>query len=149
MKKLAVLFLTISVVFLSCSDDDGETVTIDSSQPTGNLSVQQSGSFVAEGGTNSSGTVDIGIDTQGTQFLRLGSNFETAVGTGTVAVYLSTSAVYTPDPMNGNPNLRLVGSVNENGQAFFKLDPVAEAKFTHVILWCTSVGVQFGNAELN
>ncbi|MEQ8927274.1 MAG: DM13 domain-containing protein [Fulvivirga sp.] len=149
MKKLAVFFLALSVAFVGCSDDDSETITIDSSQPTGNLTVQQTGSFVAEGGTNSSGTVDIGTDTQGVQFLRLGSDFETAVATGTVAVYLSTSVVYTPDPMNGNPDLRLVGSVNENGEAFFKLEPTAESKFTHVILWCTSVGVQFGNAELN
>jgi hypothetical protein len=145
-KKLSIILLSAAFV-MGCSDDE-ETITIDSSQPQGDFSVQLSGMFV-EDNAPSSGTVEIGTDNTGTQFLHLGSNFETAVATGTVAVFLSTSDTYTADPGSGNPDLQLIGSVSVNGEAYFKIEPVAAAKFTHVILWCTSVGVQFGNAELN
>lgn len=147
LKKISIILLAAAFI-IGCSDDE-ETITIDSSQPQGDFNVQLSGTFAGDNGTTSRGTVEIGTDNTSTQFLRLGSNFETAVATGTVAVYLSTSDTYTADPMSGNPDLQLIGSVSVNGEAFFKVKPVAAAKFTHVILWCTSVGVQFGNAELN
>ena len=78
-----------------------------------------------------------------------GSNFTTNLATGTVVVYLSTSDTYTADPGSGNPDLLLTGYVSENGEHYFRLDPSADAKFTHVILYCASAGVQFGNAPLN
>jgi hypothetical protein len=56
---------------------------------------------------------------------------------------------YIADPASGNPDLRLVGICQMNGENFFKLDPTVGSEFTHVILWCGSANVPFGYAELN
>ena len=134
------------LIFTACSDD--ETTIVDSSMPVGMFSATSSGMFVAQNGTGSAGTAELGMDSEGTQFLHFGSNFMTELGTGTVNVYLSTSSMFTPDPMNGNPDLLLVGPVKSNGENYFKLDAAPDSKFTHVILWCGSANIPFGNAEL-
>lgn len=131
----------------SCSDD-AQTITIDTSKPDGTFSASESGMFVEQNSTGSAGTVELGLDSKGTQFLRFGSDFTTNLGTGTVTVYLSTSMDYVADPGSGNPDLRLVGIVATNGETFYKLDPAAASKFTHVILWCGSANIPFGYAEL-
>jgi hypothetical protein len=95
------------------------------------------------------GTASLGVDTQGKEFLSFSSNFNTALSTGTVTVYLSTSATFMPDPANGNPNLLVLGPVRSSGENFFAIPTGSStAKYTHVILWCGSVGVPFGNARL-
>ena len=142
-------FATIfALALISCGDDDGETIIIDSSLPQGDFTASVTGSFTADAAPTS-GMVEIGMDAEGTEFLRLADNFSTNVGTGAVAIYLSTSDTFTADPPNGNPDLQLVGSITTNGENFFELDPEYDSKFTHVIAWCTSVGVQFGNAPIN
>jgi len=143
MTMIAALLL----LFVSACDEEGETITIDSSQPQGEFTVQESGTFVMDNAPTS-GSVELGTDETGKQFLHLGSDFQTNVATGTVAIYLSTSDTFTPDPGNGNPELQLVGSINENGEAYLAVSPMAASKFTHVIAWCTSASVQFGNAAL-
>ncbi len=150
-RKFAMLSGILSVfafVLVSCSDDDGETITIDTSVPVGTFQVSREGSLVAESGTPTQGTVQLGVDSQGTNFLRFAENFTTELGTGTVAIYFSTSDTYTADPANGNPDLRLIGNVENNGEMFIRLNGAPEAKFTHVILWCATANIPFGNAEL-
>jgi len=157
MKKVLKLFVASALLmtgFASCDDDDDDdapqvqTVTIDSSMPQGAFTPTVSGTFVDDNAPTS-GQVQIGTDEAGTQFLRLGSDFTTNVATGTVAIYLSTSDTFTADPPNGNPDLQLVGNITTNGEHFFILDPLYSDSFTHVIAWCTSVSVQFGNAQIN
>ncbi|MCC6461203.1 MAG: DM13 domain-containing protein [Saprospiraceae bacterium] len=132
--------------FTACSKET--EVIVDSSQPQGTFSVAKSGTFVEQNATGSKGTTQLGTDGKGAQFLKFGSDFGTSFATGTVTVYLSTSMTFTPDPANGNPALRLVGPVNKAGENYFLLDPVADTKFTHVILWCASANVPFGYARL-
>ncbi len=158
----SILSVFVIAMASSCSDDDPEVITetvtitetdtvtveVDSSLPVGDFTVARQGSLVAESGTPTMGGVELGEDTEGSYFLRFADDFTTELGTGTVAIFLSTSAVYTPDPANGNPDLRLVGNVEDNGEMFVKLDGEPEAKFTHVILWCASASIPFGNAEL-
>ena len=81
-------------------------------------------------------------------FIKFGTDFSTTFATGTVTVYLSTTMNFTPDPGNGNPLLRLIGPVSKAGENYFRLDPAADVKFTHVILWCGSANVPFGYAKL-
>jgi hypothetical protein len=146
MKKL-ILFLFV-VIFAACSEDT-EPVIIDSALPEGTLSVLRMGTFIDQNGAGSAGSASIGTDTKGTTFLSFNNAFRTALGTGTVTVYLSTSDTFTPDPANGNPNLLLVGPVRNAGENFFKIPTGTDlAKYTHVILWCGSVGIPFGNARL-
>ena len=73
----------------------------------------------------------------------------TELGTGTATVYLSTSATYKADPGKGNPDLKLLGIVAKNGEQYFKLSAAPESKFTHVIIWCGSASIPFGNTPLN
>ncbi len=145
------LFLPIVMVFagLAACNDDESIVTIDSARPDGTFASMKSGSFVEQNGTGSKGMVELGNDSGGVQFLRFGSDFNTNLGTGTVTVYLSTSKDFNADPANGNPDLRLIGVVNKAGEMFFKMEPAAAAKFTHVILWCGSANIPFGYAAIN
>jgi hypothetical protein len=136
----------------SCEKDTEEKiveVAVDSAQPNGQFTALRSGSFVDENGAGSMGNAALGTDAQGTQFLMFNNSFTTNFGTGTVTVYLSTSSTFTADPPNGNPDLFLVGPVKAGGQQYFKLNPAAPAKFTHVILWCGSASIPFGYAALN
>lgn len=148
MKKI-ILFATLPLVFLfGCEDDSTETVTVDSSQPTGEFMSQRGGTFVEQNGTGTMGMAELGTDEDGEQFLYFGPDFQTNLGTGTVTIFLSTSEEFMADPMQGNPDLRLVGNVSMNGESFYKIAPSAESKFTHVILWCASASIPFGYAPL-
>lgn len=154
MKKTIYTFAIIALTataFTSCSSDDSvepETITIDTAQPNGTFTSSAIGDFVEENGSGSDGSASLGTDTDGTQFIEFSSDFTTNFATGTVTVYLSTSDTYTADPGNGNPDLLLVGPVKSGGSSYLKVDPTAASKFTHVILWCGSANVPFGNAEL-
>lgn len=131
--------------FTSCTP---EPEIIDSSQPQGTFTAAETGMFVDDNGAGSTGNAEVGTDEEGTTFLRFDSNFNTNLATGTVTVYLSTSPEFVASPGEGNPDLYLVGGVQNAGENYFKLDPAPGDQFTHVLLWCGSVGVRFGYAEL-
>lgn len=145
-----VALLSLFILATSCSNDDTETIieTVDSSLPNGTLVVSRSGTFVAESGTPTRGTAELGTDNDRVSFIRFTNNFTTELGTGTVGVFLSTSSVYVANPANGNPDLMLIGNVNSNGEKFIRLSAAPDAKYTHVILWCATANIPFGNAEL-
>jgi hypothetical protein len=148
MKKIILLFYVAFLGLVSCSEDP-DPITIDSTKPAGALNVLRSGSFVDQNAAGSMGTAGLGTDTQGKEFLQFNQAFNTALATGTVTVFLSTSATFMADPANGNPNLLALGPVRSAGENFFAI-PTGQSttKYTHVILWCGSVGVPFGNARL-
>ena len=148
MRKNAIfslLFLGAALAFAACTKT--ETTTVDSAKPT-NFTKQRAGTFVAQSGTPTAGAAEIGKDAAGAQWVRLGSDFKTELGTGTATVYLSKSMDYVADPGNGNPSLRLVGIVGANGEMFYKVSTAVGADFTHVIIWCGSASVPFGYAKL-
>lgn len=148
MKKVFVLLYIAFLGLVSCADDK-DPVTIDPTKPTGALNVVRSGSFMDQNGAGSMGTASLGLDSEGKEFLQFSSNFNTALATGTVTVYLSTSATFMADPANGNPDLLVLGPVRMAGENFFAIPTgVSTAKYTHVLLWCGSVGIPFGNAPL-
>ncbi len=147
MKFLLPFLMFIAVFSFSSCDDEETIVTIDSSQPN-NFMAARSGNLVAQNNTPTAGLVALGEDADGKTFLRLGNDFTTEQGTGTVTVYLSTSDTFTPNPGAGNPDLILVGALNTNGEQFFQVNQSVPASFTHVILWCASANIPFGNARL-
>lgn len=144
---ILALFSLIALASFSACEKEVEVI-VDPTKPQGAFSVAKSGSFVEQNGTGSKGMAQLGTDEDGVQFLKFGTDFSTTFATGTVTVYLSTSMTFTPDPGNGNPLLRLVGPVSKAGENYFRLDPQADAKFTHVILWCGSANVPFGYASI-
>jgi len=158
---LVLLLSAVTTFFVSCSDDDVETVTVtetvvetetvevDSSMPVGDLTVSLSGNLVAESGTPTQGLVELGVDTESSYFVHFGDDFTTELGTGTVGIFFSTSDTFMADPANGNPDLMLIGNVAGNGVMFIKLDAMPDAKYTHIILWCATANIPFGNVALN
>lgn len=145
--SLFVFFAALAMFTTSCSDDD-DTVIIDSSQPMGDLTVERSGTFTAQNNKPTQGSAELGKDEDNITFLRFTNDFTTDLATGTVTVYLSTSEVYMADPGNGNPDLKLLGAVAGTGEGFHRIEGGVDSKFTHVILWCESVGIPFGFAPL-
>ena len=125
-----------------------ETVTVDTAVPNGTFAAKLSGALTAQNGTPTKGTASIGTDGQSANWVKLGSDFTTELGTGTATLYLSTSATYKASPGTGNPDLKLVGVVAKNGEQYFKLSAAPDAKFSYVIVWCGSASVPFGNAML-
>lgn len=149
MKKVMILFYFAFLGLVACSDDK-DPVIQDPTKPTGAFNVLRMGNFVDQNGAGSTGTASLGIDAQNQEFLEFGSSFNTALATGTVTVYLSTSATFMADPANGNPNLLALGVVRTAGTNYFPIPSgTSTAKYTHVLLWCGSVGIPFGNAPLN
>jgi hypothetical protein len=151
MKKLFLMLLGFSMLFSACKDET-ETMVIDSSLPQGEFEVSRMGSFVDQNDVGTSGSAALGTDSESDEFLRFSDNFMTELGTGTVSIYLTTrnedlNELF--DPAGGNQEIELVGIVQTNGEQFFKLDTPDSDKFSHVILWCASAGIPFGNAELN
>jgi hypothetical protein len=152
MKKILIMALSMGLFMASCKKETvtvTETVTVDSSQPNGTFTVAKSGTLVEQNGTGTMGTVQLGTDSQGAQFLKLTGGYTSNFGTGTINVYLSTSDTYTADPMNGNPDLKLVGISQTAGDKYYKIAPAAGAQFDNVILWCATAGIPFGHAPLN
>jgi len=144
---LSILFLGSVMFFSSCGKEEVEVI-VDPTLPQGTFTLAKTGSIVEENGTKSKGTVTLGTDSKGTQFVRFGPDFETKLSSGTVTVYLSTSSVFKANAGAGNPDLRLIGQITKNGEKYFLLDPKADGKFTHIILWCATAAIPFGNAKL-
>ncbi|MEQ9168312.1 MAG: DM13 domain-containing protein [Fulvivirga sp.] len=154
LRKLSIILLSAAFV-MGCSDDD-DPVVIDPTQPSGTFRASASGSFVDQSMAGTTGSVSIGTDSDGVQFLQYSSDFSTNLNTGTVSVYLTSSMVNDADefaalasPGTGNPDLKLVGPLSGTGMSFQKLNSAATANQKFVLLWCGSVGVPFGSAELN
>jgi hypothetical protein len=149
MKKILFATGVIAISFLGACSKDAETITVDSSQPDGAFTAAKTGTFTAQNGTPTAGTFELGTDSKGTPFLHFSPNFTTQLATGTVSIYFSTSMNFVASPGTGNPDLKLVGPVTKNGEAYFKLAAAIPANFTHVILWCGTASIPFGNGKLN
>jgi len=148
MKKSLILLYVAFLGIISCSDDK-DPVFVDSTKPTGTFEIKRSGTFIDENKAGSTGMASLGVDSQGKEFLKFDENFKTALATGTVTVYLSTSSKFMADPENGNPNLLAIGPVRMAGENYFSIPAgTSTAKYTHVLLWCGSAGIPFGHAEI-
>lgn len=149
MKKIMILFYLTFLGLVACTEDP-EPVVIDPTKPQGNFNVLRMGNFTDQNGAGSTGSASLGTDEEGSEFLQFGNSFNTALATGTVTVFLSTSDTFMADPGNGNPDLLDLGVVRNSGTNYFLIPSgTSTDKFSHVILWCGSVGIPFGNAPLN
>jgi hypothetical protein len=149
MKKVLFATAVVAMSVLAACSKKGDTVTIDSSKPDGAFTAAKTGTLTPQNGTPTMGTVELGTDSKGSPFLRFAPNFTTQLATGTVSIYFSTSMNFVANPGAGNPDLKLVGPVAKNGETFFKLGAAIPTNFTHVILWCGTASIPFGNAKLN
>ena len=146
--KFFMIALLAAAMLASCTKTETVTVTTDSGVPDV-FTKLKGGTFVADKAASTKGMVQVGTDSKGQYFAKMTSDFVTEQGTGTVTVYLSTSAEFKASPGTGNPDLKLIGTTTKNGEQYIKLTGAPEAKFTHVILWCGTAGVRFGYAPVN
>ena len=147
--KQVSLFIGFFIIAFTACQKDAEIITIDTAVPQGAFTISRQGNISEQNNTGSKGTVQVGLDSKSTYFLKFGSDFSTVLATGTVTVYFSTSNTFKADPAKGNPDLKLAGTVSKNGEMYIKLSGPIESKFTHLILWCGSANIPFGNASLN
>ena len=149
MKRKAIIFSVMAAGLLfvlpSCKKED---MTNEDAMPKGDFTVERSGNLSGENGITTAGKVEYGKDEDNVYFVHFGSDFSTDQGSGTLGLYFSTSATFTADPQNGNPDLKSVSTVTKNGEQYFKLDGSVSSSFTHVILWCNTAQIAFGTAQL-
>ncbi len=143
-KNLLFIALLMTIGFASCKKDDmtTTTTTTPTDQPVGAFTAQRTGSLVAQSGTPTKGVAQLGVDTKGTSFLKLGSDFTSDYHTGAVTLYMSKGATYAAS------TVQLISGVNKNGEQYLKLSAAVSNDFTHLIVWCGSAKIPFGNGEL-
>ncbi len=148
MKTKLFSMIFIAVLAITSCKKDAETITVDSSRPSGTFTVTKRGTLVAQNNTPTKGTVELGTDVNGDTFLHLTPDFTTEQGTGTATVYLSKTATFTASPGTGNPDLKLVGVVAKNGEFYFKIAGTVPTTLAYTIIWCGTAGIPFGNANI-
>ena len=145
MKKNLLFIAFLSIIGLTNCKEDAITPTTTpttTDQPVGVFTAQRSGSLVAQSGTPTKGTVQLGTDTKGTSFLKLGSDFKSDYHTGTVTLDASKGATYAAS------TVQLISAVGKDGEQHFKMSAALSSDYTHLIVWCGSAKIPFGNAEL-
>ena len=145
MKKFFLFIaLLFAVGFSSCKEEAVTPTTTPTAtdQPVGAFTAQRSGSLVAQSGTPTKGNVQMGMDSKGTPFLKLGSDFKSDYHTGTVTLYASKGATYAAS------TVQLISAVGKDGEQYFKMSAALSSDYTHLIVWCGSAKIPFGNAEL-
>lgn len=152
MKRVFLALMAVALTTVSCTKTEEKIVNVekvvDATKPSGTFTVSKKGTLTAQNGTPTKGMVEIGKDATGATFLHLGSDFVTQLATGTATIYLSKTATFTASPSTGNPDLKLIGIVTENGEAYYKLNTAAPAGLDYVIVWCGSASIPFGNGML-
>lgn len=139
----ASLFLSL----LACKKDDASPTTPPdgADKLVGAFAAARSGNFQKQNGYNAEGTAQIGADEAGSQWLRLGPDFDASLSTGAVTIYLSQNQNLS---LNAPGSFLRVDLVTVAGEHFYKIEPAVTADFKFAVLWCASAGVQFGNAEM-
>ncbi|WP_339878924.1 hypothetical protein [uncultured Algoriphagus sp.] len=143
----SLFFLLFSLTLFSCNESEEPKVTLPdgNNKISGDLEIIKKGTFIAQSGSNTKGTIELGSDDDGEYYLRLSDDFNSNFHTGTVTVYLSTSSNLM---LSETTSYQLVAVVDEGGEHYFKLPNFPNAKFSHGILWCGAAAIPFGFAEL-
>ena len=114
-----------------------------SNNPIGAFTVQRTGIFVTQASSPAtSGTVQIGTDAAGVQWLKFNANFVTETASGAAVVDLSKGSVYADNTVIA------IGAINKIGEQYFKITTPVGNEYTHVIIWCMAAKIPFGNAPL-
>lgn len=141
-RNLLWVALLAIILWSSCKEETTTPTPTATDQPVGAFTATRSGSLTPQSGTPTKGTVQVGMDSKNTVFLKLGSDFKSDFHTGTVTLYMSKGATYSAS------TIQLVNTVNKDGEQYFKMAGLPGSEFTHLIVWCGSAKIPFGNAEV-
>jgi hypothetical protein len=103
------------------------------------------GTFSGQNGYTTAGTLQIQRANDGTENLKLNSDFRVSSGAGSISIWLARSA----GDLNTGSSIRL-GTLTSrfSGEFTFPIPQSGSAGFTHVITYCDAFRVNFGAAEL-
>lgn len=146
-KPFQFYFILVSILLLAaCREETDEAPMNPAVEVSEPLEVLKSGALSNQSGAGTRGTMRLIKDASNKHFIELSDNFTTKFSTGTVTVYLSTSASLR---LNEAGSFLLLGLANKPGSHFFELAGNPDPKFTHGIIWCGAAGIPFGNAKLD
>jgi hypothetical protein len=133
----------------SCSKDDVNTDTGQNSGMNPDNVVEISkileGKFTGQNGYKAEGTATLGKTSNGDHYIRLQNDFNASFATGSVTMYLSSSANLK---LADNTTFIKLATINKKGTHDFKLASQPNASFLYVIVWCSPAAIQFGVAEM-
>ena len=141
----AIPFFLLIFTLSSCSKEATPPDPIDPTLPSGKFTAARSGVFQSQNGYSAAGLAELGTDDANTQWLHLAPNFTASLSTGAVVLYLSKNQNLS---LNASGSFMRVEAVKTPGEHYYKIDPAVGDDFVYAILWCSSAGVQFGNAPL-
>ena len=103
------------------------------------------GTFSGQNGYTTAGTLQIQRANDGTENLKLNSDFRVSSGAGSISIWLARSG----GDLNTGSSIRL-GTLTSrfSGEFTFPVPQSGSAGFTHVITYCDAFRVNFGAAEL-
>lgn len=128
-----VFYCTTAKINFGNSALSGETTTL------------RTGMIMHQDGPATSGDVAIFKDAAGNEFIQLKDNFTSDFASGTVTVYLAKKSTNINDQPDSD-KVR-IGLVNHNGMQVLAV-PGASAGYKYVVLYCSTVQINFGAAEL-
>jgi Electron transfer DM13 len=154
-KKIGMVIIAAAAISMS-SCKKTETKTEFSNLPIGTVTSLKTGTITqqnAPGTPPTSGTLSLLQDSQGSQFLKLNSDFTSGFSTGTVAVYFAKTSAEIKNQRNGGTtagNVKAIGFVNKAGEQYLQLPMAGSATgFSFVVFYCETAEVNFGSASLN
>ncbi len=154
MRQKIVMFSVATLIAIAgCKKDDpAPAQTVFNVGPVPPTTTLRTGTLTAENATPTAGSVSIVRDANNEEWISFGSNFTSTFATGTVAVYLAKSnarigsqRTLPPPPV---PNILSAGFVAVNGAQSIKIR-ASSTGFSHVVLYCETAEINFGNAAMN
>ena len=150
--RLLICLLLLSSA--ACRESSMDSTPQPTNGPIGTTTALRAGTLKAENGTPTAGMVSVVRDANSDEYVSLADDFKSEFGTGTVAVYLAKSAANIKSQRtkadgspNGAGNVLAIGFLTKNGRQFLKL-PTASTGYSHLVLYCETIEINFGNAPL-
>jgi hypothetical protein len=147
MKRIFVLSATL--IALGCKSDDptasGPTNQVN---PPVQRTVVKTGTFSGQNGYATSGGVEIVRDSTGAEFVLTRSDFRVSGGAGTITAWLTDGT--GAGNLNSSSTKVHVGTINSGfaGVYTFPIPAPGLGAHSHVVMFCQSARVNFGNAAL-
>ena len=144
MKNIFFCFVASSFLFCSACIKDVAAPSITTTTNTTNFTFKavKTGTIIPDNSSNSSGTIELGVDSVNNHFLKLKSDFKSTFSNATLTAVLSTTATY--DENTGTS----VGTVTANGERYYNISTFQFNNATYFILYNTTSNTSFGTAQI-
>jgi len=144
MKNIFLFLFSISLISFSACIKDVAAPTLTTTGNTNivNFKALKTGTIIPQNGSNSSGTIELGVDSFSNHYLKLKSDFKSTFTNVTLIVSLSTTADF-----NENTSVS-IGSVTASGEKYYNITLYQFNNATYFILYNTASNTQFGNAQI-